>query len=135
MPISLHSLNGIILLYSYSDSGGGKYSNVMAYRDRKNSSGGQIRRISSTSNAAFRAAILEAENAVASSKDALRTASVAFGSPVNTTISQTATVQPLQQLQQQGPPQPVIAGKVTGTSASSPSPSSSASSSAPTPRK
>ena len=75
--------------------------------------------------------MLEAESAVASSKDAYRTASAAYGSPVN--IPQTATVQPLQQLQQQ--PHSTTVGKVIRTSISSPSPSSSASSSAAPTRK
>lgn len=72
--------------------------------------------------------MLEVEDTVASSKDALRTASEAYGSPIN--IPQTATVQPLQQLQQ-----PKAIGKVTRASISSPSPSSSASSSVAPTRK
>ena len=75
--------------------------------------------------------MIDAENTVASAKDALRTASAAYGSPIN--IAQTATVQPLQQLQQQ--PQVTAVGKVIRTSISSPSPSSSASSSAAPTRK
>ena len=107
-----------------SDPGGAKYTNVN-YPDRKNSKG-QIRKKSTDSHAAFKTAMLEAESAVASSKDALKTVSAAYGSPLS--IPQTATVQPLQQLQQQ--PQPTMFGNVIRTSTSSPSPSSSASSSA-----
>ena len=75
--------------------------------------------------------MLEVENSVAASKDAVRTVSAAYGSPIN--IPQTATVQPLHQLQQQS--LTIGIGKDTRTSVSSPSPSSSASSSAAPTRK
>ena len=120
----------MLFIHSCSDSGGGKYSNVTSYQDRKYSNG-KIRKKNSTSHSAFKTAMIDAENTVASAKDALRTASAAYGSPIN--IAQTATVQPLQQLQQQ--PQVTAVGKVIRTSISSPSPSSSASSSAAPTRK
>ena len=78
----------------------------------------------SSHSSAVRTAMLEVESTVAASQDAYRTASAAYGSPIN--IPQTATVQPLQQLQQS---QSAGIDKVMRTSASSPSPSSSASSS------
>ena len=83
------------------------------------------RKKSSTHSSAVRTAILEVENTLASSNDALKTA---YGSPV--IIPQTATVQPLQQLQQTTA---ISTPNDMRASVSSPSPSSSASSSnAPT---
>ena len=109
-----------------SDSGDGKYTYAANKRDNKQLTG-KLRKNSTTHSSAVRTAMLEIENSVASSKDALRTASAAYGSPIN--IPQTATVQPLPQLQQS---YQTDMGKVTRTSVSSPSPSSSTSSSAPT---
>ena len=86
------------------------------------------RKKSNTHSSAVRTAILEVENTLASSNDALKTVSAAYGSPI--IIPQTATVQPLQQLQQTNT---ISTSKEIRTSVSSPSPSSSASSSnAPT---
>ena len=89
---------------------------------------GKGRKKSNTHSSAVRTAILEVENTLASSNDALKTVSAAYGSPI--IIPQTATVQPLQQLQQSNT---ISTSKDIRTSVSSPSPSSSASSSnAPT---
>ena len=90
-------------------------NDLKAYRAKKDKS---------SHSSAVRTAMLEVESTVAASQDAYRTASAAYGSPIN--IPQTATVQPLQQLQQS---QSAGIDKVIRTSASSPSPSSSASSS------
>ena len=89
-----------------------------------------LRKKSSNHSSAVRTAILEVENTLASSNDALKTVSAAYGSPI--IIPQTATVQPLQQLQQSNT---VLTSKDTRTSVSSPSPTSSASSSATPARK
>jgi len=85
---------------------------------------GKGRKKSNTHSSAVRTAILEVENTSASSNDALKTVSAAYGSPI--IIPQTATVQPLQQLQQSST---ISTSKDIRTSVSSPSPSSSASSS------
>ena len=85
---------------------------------------GKGRKKSNTHSSAVRTAILEVENTLASSNDALKTVSAAYGSPI--IIPQTATVQPLQQLQQSST---ISTSKDIRTSVSSPSPSSSASSS------
>ena len=116
-------------LIFFSDPGPHVYGNLASHGEQGRRAG-KGRKKSNTHSSAVRTAILEVENTLASSNDALKTASAAYGSPI--IIPQTATVQPLQQLQLSNS---VSASKEMRTSVSSPSPSSSASSSAAASRK